>query len=257
MITIYYAGYDAIHTADFVYDVPEGHNTWLLLLTRTPAQFWVEGEMKEYPANCAVVFQPHQKILYRACADSYGNDWIHFDSDEIHLKESKLLHGVPFPMPDPEYFHQLFQLLTAEHFFSCAYRELSMDYLFRIIINKLIEASHSTNNTPHYQNLLNLRKAIYNSPGHSWAVPAMAEHVHLSPGYLQAIYKSTFGISCMDDVIQCRIRLAKEKLLHSPHRISEIAAICGYMNIEHFSRQFRQITGYAPREYQKLMASDS
>lgn len=166
MITIYYAGYDAIHSADFVYDVPEGHPTWLLLLTRTPAQFWVNGEMKEYPANCAVLFQPHQKILYRACRETYGNDWIHFDTDDSILKESNLPLGVPFPMPDPKLFHQLFQLLAAEHFCVCDYRELSMDYLFRIIINKLIEASHSPNNMPHYQNLLNLRKSIYNNPGY-------------------------------------------------------------------------------------------
>jgi AraC-like DNA-binding protein len=252
MLNIYYAGYDAIHPADFVYDVPEGHNTWLLLLTTTPARFWVQGEMKEYPSYCAVLFEPQQKILYGAGTDGYGNDWIHFDTDESYLKESQIPLGVPFTLPDPEYSRQLFQLLAAEHFFKSSYRELTMDYLFRIIINKLIEASDSANHSPHYHNLLKLRKAIYNNPGHPWMVPAMAEQVHLSSGYLQAMYKTTFGISCIDDVIHCRIRLAKEKLLHSPHRIAEIAALCGYANIEHFSRQFRQVTGYTPRDYQKL-----
>lgn len=254
MTTIYYMGYDATHPADFVFDVPEGHDFWLLLLTRTPALFWVNGRLKEYPANCAVLFPPHHKIHYRACANSYVNDWVRFDSDDSYLADSTLPFGVPFSLPDPEYVHQLFQLLVSEVFLNCDYRELSIDYLFRLILNKLIEASHSTVNTPHYQNLLNLRKAIYNNPGLPWTVPAMASQMHISPGYLQAIYKSTFGLSCIDDVISCRIRLAKEKLIHSPHPIADIAALCGYLSVEHFSRQFRQMTGCTPSSFRKTAA---
>ncbi|MNO02671.1 transcriptional activator FtrA [compost metagenome] len=55
----------------------------------------------------------------------------------------------------------------------------------------------------------------------------------------------------MDDVIQCRIRLAKEKLIYGPQRIADIAALCGYTNVEHFSRQFRQLTGQSPRTFRK------
>jgi hypothetical protein len=33
-------GYDAVHPADFVYDVPERHGYYLLILTHTKARFW-------------------------------------------------------------------------------------------------------------------------------------------------------------------------------------------------------------------------
>lgn len=249
--SIYYVGYDAAHPGDFIYDIPDGHDFWLLILTQTPAEFWVQGEIREYPANCAVLFPPRQKIMYRACSGHFVNDWVRFETDESYVLETALPRGVPIPVPDPGYCRQLFQLLATENFFSCDYRELSIDYLFRILFNKLLEAFQSKENSPHYLKLLNLRKAIHNRPGAEWSVPSMADDVHLSPGYLQTLYKATFGISCMDDVIQCRIRLAKERLIHGSLRIADISELCGYRNVEHFSRQFRRIVGCTPREYRQ------
>lgn len=256
MTTIYYVGYDMAHPDDFVYDIPEGHEFWLLILTHTPAEFWVHGEIKEYPAHCAVLFPPRRKILYRACSDRFANDWVRFNSDEAFLTETTIPPGVPIPMPDPDYCRQLFHLLAVENFFNCDYRELSIDYLLRILFNKILEASQSTDKHPYYHQLLDLRKRIHHDPGHPWSVPAMAEYVHLSTGYLQSLYKSAFGISCMEDVIQCRVRLAKERLIHGPQRIADIAALCGFSNVEHFSRQFRQIAGCTPRAYRKSLADE-
>ncbi|MDR9855160.1 hypothetical protein RJP21_16200 [Paenibacillus sp. VCA1] len=45
--SFYYVGYDAAHPGDFIYDIPDGHDFWLLILTQTPAEFWVQG------ASCA------------------------------------------------------------------------------------------------------------------------------------------------------------------------------------------------------------
>lgn len=254
MPTIHYVEYDAAHSDDFVYSIPEGLDAWLLLLTQTAALFEVNGELKEFPAHSVVLYPPKHYIYYRACSKKYVNDWIRFDADESYITETTLPVGVPFSLPDPGYCHQLFQLLTLENSFQNDYREISIDYLFRIFFNKLLEASQDKL-SPQYYNLLDLRKTLYNNPGYPWTVSTMAEYLHISAGYLQTIYKSTFGISCMEDVIHCRIRLAKERLGFGPHKIAEIAALCGYANVEHFCRQFRQLTGYSPRAYRDKISS--
>ncbi len=251
MAHIYYVEYDAIHPESFVFDIPEGHDCWLLVLTHTPAQFWVNGEMIEYPANCVVLYPPHYKILYRACTDKYANDWVRFDSDEPYLIDVAIPLGIPFPLPDPDYCHKLFQLLVAENTSSNSYRDLTIDYLFKILFNKLHEASKYTKIFCQFQALMELRRNIYNNPGHPWSVAAMADSLHLSSGYLQSLYKETFGVSCMNDVINCRIQYAKDQLIHSPFTITELSALCGYNNVEHFIRQFRKITGYSPRTFRK------
>ena len=252
MTHIYYVEYDATHPGNFVFNLPGGHDCWLLVLTQTPAEFWVDGEMKEYPPNCAVLYPPHHKILYRACTDKYVNDWVRFDSAESYLTGAAIPLGIPFPLPNPGYCHKLFQLLVAENMLNNNYRELSIDHLFKVLFNKLHEASHYAASSSQHQILSELRRNIYNNPGYSWSVSAMAASLHLSPGYLQALYKQAFGISCINDVINCRIRLARDQLIHSPHTIAEIAALCGYSNVEHFSRQFHKKTGHSPHTFRKL-----
>ncbi|ETT36175.1 MULTISPECIES: AraC family transcriptional regulator [Paenibacillus] len=251
MTSIFYVECDAVHQNHFVFDIPEGHDAWLLVITQTPAQFWVDGQLKEYPAHCAVLFKPYQKIYYRACSERYINDWIRFESDEPFVTDTSLPPGTPFPLDDPEYCHKLFQLLVAEHSFQNDYRESSINCLLRTLFNKLLESCVQEDISPQHYPLLKLRTAIHNDPSHPWTISEMAKIINVSPGYLQLMYKKSFGLSCMEDVIHSRIRLAKEYLRHHLYTVAEIADRCGYRNVEHFCRQFKQMTGSSPKQFHK------
>ena len=247
---IYYVESNMTHTYPFVVDVPVGHH-WLLVVTKTPAEIWVDGEVREYPAHSAILYRPPQKVYYRACTDHFINDWIRFETNEIYNTESLLPFGIPFSLEDPEYCHKLFELLVIEHNFNRDLKESSIDCIFQMLFNKLLESSRHRDFKPQYYDLVRLRKEIQNMPGKEWTVSMMASYISISPGYLQSIYKKTFGISCMEDVINSRIRLAKEHLIYSKLSIAEIASQCGYQHIEHFCRQFKQITGHTPKKFQR------
>lgn len=247
---IHYVECNRTHTSQFAIDVPVGVY-WLLVITKTPAQFWVEGEVKEYPAHSAILYRPSLKVYYRACTDYFINDWIRFETNEPYLTESPLPFGVPFPLQDPDYCHKLLELLVIEHNFSRDYKESSIDYLLRTLFNKLLESYRLKHINPQSYDLMRLRTAIQNNPSEDWTIPRMANDLRISPGYLQNIYKRTFGITCMEDVINSRIRLAKEYLTHSNQSIAEIASRCGYQHVEHFCRQFKKITGQTPRNFHK------
>lgn len=250
MNEIRYIGYSAVHPKDFVFDVPGGHDCWLLLLTHTPALFFVDGTLREYPAKSAILFAPHHKIYYRACAEHYENDWIRFESDETYVSTLPV-QGVPFSLPDPEYCHNLFQLLTWEHTMPSANSERCIDQLLRVLFTKLFEACSRKPTAPHCHDLLLLRKEIYNNPQYNWTVPSMAEKLHMSAGYLQVLYKKIFETSCMEDVIDGRIRMAKDQLLYTDKPVAEIAEQCGYSNVEHFCRQFKKTAGISPSAFRK------
>jgi AraC-like DNA-binding protein len=250
MAYIHYVECNTTHSSNFVIDVPVGYH-WLLVITKTPAEFWVNGVLKEYPAYSAILYRPSQKVYYRACTEHYVNDWIRFESDEPYITESPLSFGVPFPLSDPGYCHKLLELLVIEHNNNQDYKQSTIDCLLRTLFNKLLESYFHDDITPQYYNLLRLRTAIHSNPGDHWTISKMAEYLGISSGYLQNIYKKAFGISCMDDVISSRIRLAKEYLTHSTQSIAEIASRCGYQNVEHFCRQFKQMTGIPPKKFQR------
>ncbi len=241
-------GYDAVHPADFIYDMPPHHEHYLLILTHTRARFWQGEESQVVPANHAALFAPDSRIRYGACDGSYGNDWIIFDSDETYVTQFPLV-GAPFPVMDPEYCHSLFKLLTWEHM-QDSYETVEAQ-LMSVLMTKLRADIVRPDAEDYRGELLALRRRIVNQPARPWNVSAMAAQLHISAGYLQLLYKRQFGVSCMDDVIASRIRLAKDYLTHTRLRVQEIAAICGYNNAEHFSRQFRKLTGVTPGEFRK------
>jgi AraC-like DNA-binding protein len=92
-------------------------------------------------------------------------------------------------------------------------------------------------------------------PGRNWSVSDMAEQLHISVGYLHLLYKRQFGVSCIDDVIESRVRQARDYLSHTQLRIQEIAALCGYNSAEHFSRQFHRQCGMSPGQYRRAATS--
>lgn len=254
MESIRMIGYDAVHPSDFVYDIPEAHGYYLLILTHTPFRFRdVDGE-RIYPAHYAALFSPDSRIHYGACEDIYSNDWIIFSSDEPYVTRFPWLNR-PFPVLDPDYCHNLFQLLTWEHLQDNY--ETVVSQLMALLFQKLRSGIDLSGDADYRLQLATLRRRIMSQPGRDWNVSDMAVDLHISAGYLHLLYKRQFGTSCMDDVIESRIRLAKDYLTHTRLRIQEIASVCGYRSAEHFSRQFHKLCGMSPGQYRKTAPSSA
>ncbi len=256
MNEIDFIGYSSLHPSDFVYDVPDGHDCYLLLLIKSPSEIMVDQEIHQYPPNSAILFTPGQKIYYRACKQEYQNDWMRFHTNETCVTQFPL-QNTPFSVSDPEYCHNLFMLLTWETSFTSQGSASIISYLIRVLFSKLYDGSTNTVSSVHTHALMELHKNIYNNPHLSWNVDQMAKDLHLSAGYLQSLYKKMFGTSCMDDVIEGRLRRAQDQLTYTTKPIQEIADACGYNNIEHFCRQFRQYLGCSPGQFRKSTRKDT
>lgn len=255
MLEIDFIGYDGTHPAGFVYGLPKGHQSYLLLLTATPAEFFLNDEFRRFPAGTAILYSPGSFVLYRACEETYVNDWIRFRCDESFTDQLPLKNQ-PFQVNDAEYCHDLFKLMTWESTMGNSESGEVLSHLLTALLLKLAESCSRPAGNPHVQEMLDLRKRIYNNPELPWNVDAMAKDLHLSSGYLQAIYKNTFGSSCMEDVILQRLKRAQDQLISTAKSVREIAEDCGYNNVEHFCRQFRKFLGITPSRYRKDRAED-
>ncbi len=250
MNIIHFIGYSAVHPSDFLFEMTNAPGQYTLLLVSTPVQFLLEGQWQGYPAGTAMLYAPGQPICYRACRETYQNDWLRFSSDDPLVTQFPLM-GVPFPVSDTAYCHNLLKLLTWETSLSSADSELTISHLLQVLFLRLRQDTIRRETSTHAPQLLHLHKKIYNSPYLPWSIRSMAEELHLSAGYLQILYKKMFGVSCMDDVITSRIRMAREQLAYTEKPVSEIADSCGYRNVEHFCRQFRQQTGLTPGTFRR------
>lgn len=255
MNEIDFIGYSATHPKEFVYDVPTGYDYYLLLLITSPAELLVDGALVAVPKNTAILYTPGSHIHYRANGEEYCNDWIRFFSDESFVEQFPIKNA-PFSVRDPEYCHHLFKLLTWESSFESPDSEIIISHLLWVLFSKLHETVAEELASTHTQSLLQLHKKICNQPHAPWNIAQMAEELHLSTSRLQTLYKQMFGISCMDDVINRRLHRAKDQLKFTTKPIHEIAEDCGYNNVEHFCRQFRQYNGCTPGQFRKTSSKN-
>lgn len=82
----------------------------------------------------------------------------------------------------------------------------------------------------------------------------LGELFDFHPNYINALIKSATGMSLHSYLIHVRLSNAAGFLENSTLSIGEIAECCGFYDIYHFSRCFKQNMGLTPSQYRKLQA---
>ena len=237
------------HKGDFIYEFPNGFDTWLLLMVHTPSIFIIDGIEQHFPKDCLVLFKPRMPISYKAHGDTYSDDWMHFIDTDKEINETLFPLGIPIQTPLADQCRSILTLLATENYLKNEYKDLTVHSLIHALLNKILEACHTRRLSPKQNTLIDLRKKIYRFPGEPWTLTTMAQEVYLSESHLQSLYKNTFNITCINDVIQARIQLAKSLLIYTDYTILYISTSCGYNSQQHFFRQFQNIVGCSPNKY--------
>ncbi|NDL66827.1 AraC family transcriptional regulator [Anaerotalea alkaliphila] len=90
----------------------------------------------------------------------------------------------------------------------------------------------------------------------------LAEHIdfsayarlqNVSPGHFRAIFKSATGLPPVEYINRLRIIRAIEYLKDESLPMSDVSAAVGIYDANYFSRLFRKIIGYSPREFRNQM----
>ena len=77
----------------------------------------------------------------------------------------------------------------------------------------------------------------------------VADHVFLHPIYLSRIFKQSTGMNYIDYLTRLRIQKAAELLSTGEHKIYEVTEMVGYRSREYFTRLFKKVTGFSPKQY--------
>jgi AraC-like DNA-binding protein len=111
-----------------------------------------------------------------------------------------------------------------------------LDRIKSIIINNI-----------HHQERLNLKV--------NWS-DLIASELHHDYNSLSALFSSVEGITIEQYIIRQKIEKAKELIFYDERNLSEIAFLLEYSSVQHFSTQFKKITGLTPTEFKKMRDSN-
>lgn len=174
-------------------------------------------------------------------------------------EELSRLSSLPLSINEPSIppnFNELSNLLRAIYqlFYSGdKYRIEKLEHHLWNLIYSIASGDEDSHHL-HGQNLLywqlrQLRKQISDDPNTFSGVEEAARSIGLSTSRFQHIYKQTFHINYLQDVIHVRTKRAKALLQTTNWTISKIAQELGYKNETFFYRQFRKQVGVTPSEY--------
>jgi len=234
-----------------------GRSDYLFVLFKSPAKVMADNIYADADEHNCIFFDKYQIQSYFPCASHrFVHDYIHFDleSDYEKMLFSSIPKGTLLTLSFPDLIsHTLSEIrYELKEDFSEYKNEiltnLGIVFLYRI----KSEIDHYDNahaNSAVFRNLYQLRREIHRNPHLDWSIDSICTKACMSRSYFQHLYKKFFAVSCTQDVISARISAAKTLLLNSDFRINEIAHKCGYQNVTHFNRQFRNVTGISPKKF--------
>lgn len=114
---------------------------------------------------------------------------------------------------------------------------------------------HSLRQKEIRQKMTELRQKLMNEPELSWTVDKMSRTIGMGRSTIQKHYKSCFGKSIFEELIQFRVELAKRLLKDTTLSLTEITVRCGYSTESYFMKQFKNVTGSTPTEFRSRFLS--
>ncbi|MDR1093161.1 MAG: helix-turn-helix transcriptional regulator [Clostridiales bacterium] len=132
----------------------------------------------------------------------------------------------------------------ADEFFEANYELLLKSLLIEISQCKKNEIWKPGNK--HIQNAVAFMRANYNR---NIAFRTIAEHVGVSPAYLQKIFKQTYGETVMGVLTRYRLEKAHSLLTHTNIPVSMVANRIGYRKLHSFSSIFKKYYSQSPLDF--------
>ena len=90
-----------------------------------------------------------------------------------------------------------------------------------------------------------------------WSLSVLADELHLTPGYLVRLFKSTTGLPPMAYLARLRAEYAANLLLRSDQSIAAIGRAVGWPDQNYFARRFRDHYGLSASTYRARFSASA
>ncbi len=253
MLKILSVRHSWLEPAGFEMHRSRGNQEYVLLHFHTPCHLCIDSEWRYTTPGTFVVIPPHVPQHMR-CEEPLVHDWMHITGEidlimrKYGLEPGKIYH-LPFTSCIGEYINQLEKSTYYNLPYSEEQVQVILNAIFIYVAQKLARQERSQSVSPESSELF---KKLHNEmilyPARDWKAEDMARTAGVSVSRMYYIYKNLFGSTPQQDIIRYRIEIAKS-ILSTGASVAETAERCGYRNVSHFIRQFKQETGFTPKTY--------
>ncbi|SKC39710.1 helix-turn-helix domain-containing protein [Maledivibacter halophilus] len=116
-----------------------------------------------------------------------------------------------------------------------------LDYYSECVVN-----IPSSKNKDIIKRAISYINSYYNYP---LKLKEVADYVHLNPSYFSTLFKKETGVSFSKYIQKIRIEESKCLLANTQDTIPNIAISVGFNDQSYFTKTFKKVTGFTPRQY--------
>lgn len=231
-----------------------------LVFFRSPVTFRINGREEHYDNNIAILYTDGNKQNYRSRnGEPVKCDIVSFRpsaSDKQYIG-AKIPFDEPIKVGSPVMIADILKNMKLRLQMVSEYNDefmtLSMRMIFICLCETETPASDSTGRHDlRHMKLIKLREDIYDNPLEDWSAEKICSSLKISHTYFHRIYYAAFNVTCRQDVIEARLKMAADMLADTDMSIGAVAVSCGYESESYFMRQFKQHKGVTPTEYRLM-----
>jgi len=252
------SGIDTGHIPGFTIDRPHGWTDYLFLRFRSPMELLTTTGFETAEEDDCLIYPPGQPQWYRGRGEPFHDDWMHIDGTLVAklLERYHVPIGRVFTVQGGDFFPVMLSDIRRISLFKQRFWEDELALVFESFIVRLARAHSAKTQGPistippqFVVALQSTRMAIGEDLRRKWSVHDMAKLAGLGPSRFTLFYRTAFGTSPTDDLIQTRIDRSSWLLKTSDLSLNEIAEECGFSSVYYFIRQFRKRLGTTPGRF--------
>ena len=209
-------------------------------------------------------------VRYYAVNFDYTDEFSHIKKTfhPIHstvFSESQIIHrpyfddldtmNQPIVISGTPGLNGIIEQLTTEYCMKGKYSDMLTSSLLRAALLTVLRIHTSENTSEKSKRELAVRTVveyINNNYDRDITNESIARFFHFNSTYLNRIFKACTGQTMHNFLLSRRLAAAMEMLRSQNVSISEVAYLCGFQSIHHFSKTFRKCVGMSPSEYREL-----
>ncbi|MFT4145936.1 MAG: helix-turn-helix transcriptional regulator [Mobilitalea sp.] len=250
MYSIEYCGYNVHNRDNDIINRPNGSISYLFLLILAPMNFEINGEAAVAKPGACILYTPGYPQKYEAINEFY-NSYLHFFSEVGLDNQFKIpLNTIFYPegIDDINWYIKNMQIeyLTKPLHFELQIEALIRQLLIHLDRNCLTRVHDIPVNTTLLSEFQSLRLQMLTYCEEDWSIERLCQSLNLEKSQVYAYYHKFFHTTPKVELINARIDKAKYLLVNGTLQVGQIAQLCGFNDIYHFSRCFKKLCGCSP-----------